>query len=202
LLHTVSKADVRQPSGRIDHNSGEIAPEAVTMIIEQFGSLSVDDVFLDVGSGVGNVILQVALQSSFRQCVGIEKREELADITQKVLVQHMQHYPRLGSVVVIAGDITTMDFDTIQNITNSTHLYCSNKVFTTDALLALEDMCLLPKLKKVVMTDVPCPRHKQRCNKQFCHLWTLVCKIAVPVTYTDTKVDFFFFDRNLEHTFV
>jgi hypothetical protein len=71
LLQTVSKSDVRQPSGRIDHNTGEIAPEAVTMIIEQFDSLSVDDVFLDVGSGVGNVILQVALQSSFRQCVGL-----------------------------------------------------------------------------------------------------------------------------------
>jgi H3 lysine-79-specific histone-lysine N-methyltransferase len=37
--------------------------------------LSPDDVFVDLGSGVGQVILQMATATNCRKCIGIEKAD-------------------------------------------------------------------------------------------------------------------------------
>ena len=43
-------------------------------MINEIG-LTSDDVFVDLGSGVGQVVLQVAAATECRKCIGIEKAE-------------------------------------------------------------------------------------------------------------------------------
>ncbi|EEY64809.1 uncharacterized protein PITG_15598 [Phytophthora infestans T30-4] len=60
-----------------DENAGEVLPAAVSKIIEMIGNIRHDDVFLDVGAGLGNVAAQFAVQTKARQCLGIKTRPEL-----------------------------------------------------------------------------------------------------------------------------
>jgi hypothetical protein len=194
ILSTVSRADIRQPSGRAERNAGEIAMAGVTKMLENFGTLMAGDVFVDVGAGIGNVILQVALQSKFRWSVGIEMRKDLTNLTTSLVDHHKRQDRRLDKVVVVNGDIVHMKLDS-PYISQATHIFCSNMLFTGESLLALEEMFWLPKLRLVVVTQKPCPRHTARCMKAFCRFWKLHSTITVPMTYTYSPVELFFSRR-------
>jgi hypothetical protein len=64
------------------------------------------------------------------------------------------------------------------------------------AMLKLETVCLMPKLRRIALSLLPCSRHSERCEKWFCRLWTLEKTIRVPVTYKDGWVDIFIFSRD------
>ncbi|BES89605.1 Histone h3 methyltransferase [Nesidiocoris tenuis] len=50
---------------------GETSPKMVSHMISQL-RITPEDVFLDLGSGVGQVVLQMAAAADFKQCIGIE----------------------------------------------------------------------------------------------------------------------------------
>ena len=54
---------------------GEASFGAVNKIIELLSPISSSDRFLDLGSGVGQVVLQVAALVDCSQCVGIERAD-------------------------------------------------------------------------------------------------------------------------------
>ncbi|MBL4688155.1 MAG: hypothetical protein JKY37_26430 [Nannocystaceae bacterium] len=59
---------------------GEIMPTALDQLIDAL-DMEDDDVFFDLGSGMGKVVLQVAMTCQLRRCVGIElvdSRHEVA----------------------------------------------------------------------------------------------------------------------------
>lgn len=53
---------------------GETSYEFIAQMINEF-EIDDDDVFIDLGSGVGQVVLQMAAATSCKLCVGIEKSE-------------------------------------------------------------------------------------------------------------------------------
>ena len=53
---------------------GETSFPFIQQIIEEF-PLNEEDVFIDLGSGIGQVVLQVAAASKCAKCIGIEKAE-------------------------------------------------------------------------------------------------------------------------------
>lgn len=53
---------------------GETSYELVCQMIDQI-EISADDVFVDLGSGVGQVVLQMAAATPCRICLGVEKAE-------------------------------------------------------------------------------------------------------------------------------
>ncbi|KAG3155421.1 hypothetical protein PI126_g9169 [Phytophthora idaei] len=77
IFSSVSAADVRQQAGKTDENAGEMLPAAVSSVIQMIGNVHQDDVFHDIGAGLGNVAAQFVIQTNARQCLGIEKRLEV-----------------------------------------------------------------------------------------------------------------------------
>lgn len=65
---------------------GEIMPTATDRLIEHL-ALRDDDVFYDLGSGVGKVVLQVALRAPIRRVVGVELARSRHRIARRVLHQ-------------------------------------------------------------------------------------------------------------------
>ncbi|MEX1368018.1 MAG: hypothetical protein AB1Z98_33115 [Nannocystaceae bacterium] len=63
---------------------GEIMPAATTKLVEHL-ELGPGDVFYDLGSGIGKVVLQVALTSPVDKCVGIELVRSRHRIAQRML---------------------------------------------------------------------------------------------------------------------
>lgn len=53
---------------------GETSFELICQMIDQI-HITEDDVFVDLGSGVGQVVLQMAALTLCKICVGIEKAE-------------------------------------------------------------------------------------------------------------------------------
>lgn len=47
-------------------------------MIEAIGPLGAQDIFLDVGAGVGNVLAHIALRTKVSASIGIERRAELS----------------------------------------------------------------------------------------------------------------------------
>ena len=64
-------ADNRQFNGNLASTYGELTPLGVQRLLNclQFNE---NDVFYDLGSGVGKVVLQVAMAVSIQKCVGVE----------------------------------------------------------------------------------------------------------------------------------
>ena len=53
---------------------GETSFEFIHQMIDEI-CLTPDDLFVDLGSGVGQVVLQVAAATKCRKCIGIEKAD-------------------------------------------------------------------------------------------------------------------------------
>lgn len=78
------EARVQQSEGCSTY--GEIMPTALDQLIDAL-ELEPDDVFYDLGSGIGKVVLQVAMTCKLAQCVGIELVDNRHDIACEVLEQ-------------------------------------------------------------------------------------------------------------------
>ncbi|ETM42323.1 hypothetical protein L914_12000, partial [Phytophthora nicotianae] len=99
IFSSISAYDVRQQAGRTYDNAGEVLPSGVALLLATVGPLDEEDVFLDVGAGVGNILAHVALTTDARLCVGIEFRRVLVSLGQRCLHQQLKIQPRLDKML-------------------------------------------------------------------------------------------------------
>ena len=87
---------------------GELTPAFVSQIINLTG-LHHDCLFLDLGSGVGNVVLQAALQTGCK-AFGIEQRDDTASIAEdqerQLKLRCRMWGIAMGEVELVRGDMT------------------------------------------------------------------------------------------------
>jgi hypothetical protein len=172
IFKGVRRSDVRQAAGQTETNTGEMSVLGVTALI-RICQLSEYDVFLDVGSGIGNVVVQVVLESSVKLAVGVEIRREVAALSQEILRSALHLFPQLGRALVPECDVRMLQ-DQPSEIMPATVLFASNLLFAPAANHSLHRLCCeLPYLRLVVLIDQVCPRHKPRCKSTFCSMWTL-----------------------------
>ncbi|GMF56228.1 unnamed protein product [Phytophthora fragariaefolia] len=66
IFSWVSAADVRQRAGKRDGNAGEMLPTAISNVVQMIGNVVQDDIFLDIGAGLGNVAAPFVIQTNAR----------------------------------------------------------------------------------------------------------------------------------------
>ena len=103
VFATVTQSDVRQCGGQQHLNAGEITMASLTKIIDVIGDISPQDVFLDVGSGVGNVVAQMALATTARFSIGIEIRGDVANLSTELLRAAKLKWPRLEATELLSA---------------------------------------------------------------------------------------------------
>jgi hypothetical protein len=196
VFSSVLRADVRQSSGRLEFNVGELEPEGTTTVIEAC-ALTSNDVFVDVGSGVGNVVAQVALETNVRTALGVEIRAELARQGRNLMEQNYDHYPQLSKVEIYPQDICAVDVENDYQFKKVTVLFCHNTVFKPEVHLMLEQICCrLPLLRTVILSVPFCARHRPSCLREFCTVFRVrESPIRVSVTFTHSLSNFFVYDR-------
>jgi hypothetical protein len=199
IFASVEKADVRQQSGKTESNAGELTPTGTTAMIEAC-ALKPEDVFIDVGSGIGNVVAQVALQTNVLSVVGVEIREGLARQGEMLMAQYSERYPQLRKVSVYPQDICDIYIANMNVFQTVTVLFSHNTVFKPEALLVLESICCrLPQLRTVVLMQPFCTRHRPRCTREFCAVFNdrddRVSRIMTTVTFTRLPKPLFIYDR-------
>lgn len=194
----VAKSDVRQAAGRTEFNVGELATDGVTDLVDRC-QLRQQDVFLDVGSGVGNVITQVVLQTAVARAIGIEIRTDVASLGSLAILEATTQYPRLSRASNRQGDVLQLAMDW-SDVLDTTVLYANNFVFTPEASHAVHHLCcVLPGLRMVVLGTRACPRHRNRCMRELCLLWREEAEtLSVRTEYRHNRVALYVYTRPTE----
>lgn len=95
LIGPVRAVDVRAPLQTPHCNVGEMLALSIEAILLCVGGMDKSDIFFDIGAGLGNVFVQVSLQTNAAQCVGIEVRPDVLRIGKQRIQKHTQSYPQL-----------------------------------------------------------------------------------------------------------
>ena len=197
IFASFTRADVFQPLGRRDLNSGEIAPIGVTALLELL-QLNAADVFGDIGSGPGSVLAQAAIQTSVQACVGLEIRSALAAKSRDVMKEWSTSFPSLSRVTVLTGDIRD-DVPTTSKLAECTVILSNNKLFEHSSNMSLQTfVCSSSSIHTVLLTERVCYRCHSWCLKEFCKSWVLVKTLSV-VTCWSPEVDVFVYNKRCEN---
>ena len=194
VLCGIWRPDVLQPSGKANLKSGEVAPVGISQVVDAVG-FSATDVFVDVGSGTGNVLVQIALESRV-PCFGIEIRDELATKSRYEIEKFAEKYPSLRQVNIVSDNVRKLSPMHFKLLEHCTILYSSNRLFDPVDNLALQDLILsLPKLNTVVLGSPFCSRCGLTCNQNFCLVWRMTTELLVQPTWTNEKIRLYVFKR-------
>ena len=191
----LTKADLRQPSGRQHLNAGEVAPVGISAILEAL-FLKTDDVFVDIGSGSGCILAQVVLQSPVSEAIGLEIRQELAQKSLEAIEVAKNSYPRLHMVTVIEGDVKKFNLSMERSLTKATVMFSNNMIFQPQdnlALMRLIERCQL--LRAVLLTEKLCARCSLNCTNKFCRTWKEEQTIVGKTCWKDKPLDIFLYKR-------
>ncbi|CAG9855378.1 unnamed protein product [Phyllotreta striolata] len=109
---------------------GETSYDLVCQMIDQI-EITSDDVFIDLGSGVGQVVLQMAAATPCKICLGIEKAEvpsRYAESMNKNFRTWMQWYgKKYGEYKLMKGDFLTEEHR--EKINQATIVFVNNFAF-------------------------------------------------------------------------
>jgi precorrin-6B methylase 2 len=137
-------SDVIQDTNKnVDTTYGEMMEEGVSLILSKL-TLTEQDVFLDLGSGTGRVVLQVFLEKNIKS-IGIEFIEKRYRMAEESLCQ-LNEKINASKVHFIKGDFFT------ENWSNATCVFMCNTCFTEevmDKIMARLGSC--KKLRYVIL---------------------------------------------------
>ncbi|KAI5752260.1 hypothetical protein M8J77_015303 [Diaphorina citri] len=122
------KLNVYQPFSPFVY--GETSFDLISRMIDQINATP-DDVFVDLGSGVGQVVLQVAAATGCKICWGVEKADlpaKYAETMHTVFKRWMQWYgKRHGEFRLVKGDFLTEEHR--EKITQASIVFVNNFAF-------------------------------------------------------------------------
>ncbi|XP_074600536.1 DOT1 like histone lysine methyltransferase grappa isoform X2 [Brevipalpus obovatus] len=136
IIHKSYNQAVTEPEKLNDYEPfspevyGETSFDFILQMIEQI-PITENDVFIDLGSGVGQVVLQVAALTKARMCIGIEKADVPASYAQG-LEDAFKYWMNIhggtyGNFKLIKGDFFDERFRELIN--NATFIFVNNFAF-------------------------------------------------------------------------
>lgn len=101
LFGSISEQQLRSRNGSPDAHAGEVTPDGVTAILSALPPLSRADSFLDTGTGIGDVVAQVALAIQVGISVGIEFQGHLAKLSNIIIYTATSRLLKLAKVRIL-----------------------------------------------------------------------------------------------------
>ncbi|GFR33588.1 histone-lysine N-methyltransferase, H3 lysine-79 specific [Trichonephila clavata] len=190
---------------------GETSFEFITQMIGEL-DITEDDIFIDLGSGVGQVVLQMAATTKCRKCIGIEKADvpaKYAEDMSKNFEFWMKWYgKKFGDYVLLKGDFLSEEHR--ETLLNSTLLFVNNFAFgpTVDHMLKMRFADIKDEAR-VVSSKAFCPLNFRITDRNLSDIGTImnvreIMPLKGSVSWTGKPVSYFLhtIDRTkLEHYF-
>jgi [histone H3]-lysine79 N-trimethyltransferase len=153
---------LRKYQAGTDNVYGELLPRFVSTIIKKDLGLKSSDVFVDLGSGVGNVVLQAALEVGCESwgCEMMKEYCAVADLQHKEFIARCRLWGlHTGSIHLEKGDF--LENSEIKSaLRRADAVLVNNQVFTpslnealTNLFLDLKEGCKVVSLKSFVPAD-------------------------------------------------
>uniref|UniRef100_T1JLG7 Histone-lysine N-methyltransferase, H3 lysine-79 specific n=1 Tax=Strigamia maritima TaxID=126957 RepID=T1JLG7_STRMM len=155
---------------------GETSYELVAQMIAEM-DITEDDVFIDLGSGVGQVVLQMAAATPCKVCLGIEKADvpaRYAEMMNNNFKKWMQWYgKKYGNYEIIKCDFLNEDHR--EKITNATIVFVNNFAFgpTVDHMLK-ERFADLRDGARIVSSKAFCPLNFRITDRNLSDIGTIM----------------------------
>ncbi|KAG1698388.1 hypothetical protein DVH05_014891 [Phytophthora capsici] len=185
LFASVKKADIRQELGKPHTNAGEILPAGVDSLIDSIGYIDDQDIFLDVGCGLGNVLVQFALQTLVSKCYGIEMREEVLFHGLQLMDETPSLRDYCGKVSMVCAEASTIQLAFERPYSQATIILANHRLFEAHVKSHVEEQLGLHDSARVlILGEEVCPRHHASCRSTFCARWHSWKVISVPVSWT------------------
>ncbi|KAG4041206.1 hypothetical protein PC123_g23274 [Phytophthora cactorum] len=137
MFSNITTSDIRQESGKTYNNAGELLPSGLATMIAVKVPLDENDVFLDVGAGIGNVLAQVALTTKVSTCLGVEMRRDLCSLSVRHMRHHADAYPLHRNVVMASADVRDVSLSSQAPISKATIILANYFLFEKAAKLVL-----------------------------------------------------------------
>ncbi|XP_076356018.1 histone-lysine N-methyltransferase, H3 lysine-79 specific-like [Tachypleus tridentatus] len=190
---------------------GETSYEFVAQMIQEI-TLSKDDVFIDLGSGLGQVVLQLAAMSPCKMCIGIEKADvptHYAEAMDRHFRFWMKWYGKThGEYKLVKGDFLADEHR--DAIVNASLVFVNNFAFgpTVDHMLK-ERFADLRDGARIVSSKPFCHLNFRITDRTMSDIGTImhvkeITPIKGSVSWTGKPVSYFLhtIDRTkLEHYF-
>ncbi|KAG3030339.1 hypothetical protein PC120_g3831 [Phytophthora cactorum] len=137
MFSNITTSDIRQESGKTYNNAGELLPSGLATMIAVKVPLDENDVFRDVGAGIGNVLAQVALTTKVSTCLGVEMRRDLCSLSVRHMRHHADAYPLHRNVVMASADVRDVSLSSQAPISKATIILANYFLFEKAAKLVL-----------------------------------------------------------------
>ncbi|POM62880.1 hypothetical protein PHPALM_27910 [Phytophthora palmivora] len=160
-------------------------PGGVTAILSALPRLRATDIFLDISSGIGNVVVQVCLETLVGLCLGVEVQQQLVGLSTSLITSAKPSFSRLNKVRVYEADMRQL-YRTVKAAVESSNIVFSNNLaFDPPSNMALDSFVTrAPPLAHVITTSKLCGRHRDGYQRSFCLIWKLHQIIPVSVSWT------------------
>ncbi|ELT94630.1 hypothetical protein CAPTEDRAFT_225868 [Capitella teleta] len=177
---------------------GETSFELVNQMITSV-ELTEDDSFIDLGSGVGQVVLQIAAATPCKTCIGIEKADvpaEYARLMSREFKRWMKFYGKIHSDYRIEkGDFLLDEFR--DQIATSSIVFVNNFAFgpNVDHQLKLR-FANLKEGARIVSSKAFCPLNFRITDRNLSDIGSIMCveelsPLAEAVSWTGKPFNYF-----------
>lgn len=159
---------------------GEIPFDSAAHILDDI-NLSRQDVFYDLGSGVGKLVLQVYLTTSAKRSVGVELSKTRFDIAENCHKQTLRddHITVGRELVFLNQNINTVP------LSDATVCFISGLTFPHQLIKSIMDKLSALEHGVRVISVLPLPEHKQ---------FTLLKTYNLPMSWAPEGVDVCLYD--------
>ncbi|POM75006.1 Hypothetical protein PHPALM_7944 [Phytophthora palmivora] len=168
IFADVSRALVCRDKTTPHRNLGEVLPAGVTSLLAEL-TIESTDLFLDIGAGLGKVVVHVVSETNAYKAIGIELRYDIHKVgLEMILKSGLQDVMEIGLFVALPYD-------------NATIVYWNNVLFEPhDVEYVKIQLCGIPMVRYLVCFVNLCPRHRDLCSQEFCDAFVLSKMLKLP----------------------
>lgn len=155
---------------------GETSFELVCQMVDEI-NITQDDVFIDLGSGVGQVVLQVAASTNAKICIGIEKADvpsRYAENMNQMFRSWMKWFgKKYGEYQLLKGDFLADEHR--EKIMSATVVFVNNFAFGPNVDHSLKErFAELKDAAKIVSSKSFCPLNFRITDRNLSDIGTIM----------------------------
>ncbi|KAE9088043.1 hypothetical protein PF005_g20579 [Phytophthora fragariae] len=184
MFADVPRAAVGYDGGNSHLNVGEVLPSGVTVLLRELGEIDASDVFLDIGSGLGNVIAQVVLATKISKAIGVEVRADVYRLGVEMIARSPHGRQVNERAELYCKDITGLCISRLPPYELATIVFWNNILFESVTIEHVKrELTDMLQARLIICTTSVCPRHREPNFSGFCSSFELFKEVDIACSW-------------------